>query len=39
MNKRNPIAHDLITSGSYRKRVVKNKKKHANKNACRKGAY
>lgn len=39
MHKRNPIAFDLLTSGSYRKKVVKNKKKNASKNACRKGGY
>ena len=35
---RNPIAAQLHT-GYYKKKVVANKKRKANKNACRKGAY
>lgn len=33
--KRNPIAADLRTSGNYKPRVVADKKRKANKNACR----
>jgi len=35
---RNPIAAQL-RSGYYKKQVVHNKKRQANRNACRKGAY
>jgi hypothetical protein len=35
---RNPIAAQLRT-GYYKKKVVTNKKRKANKNACRKGGY
>lgn len=35
---RNPIAAQLH-NGYYKKKVVANKKRQANRNACRKGAY
>ena len=35
---RNPIAAQLHT-GYQKKKVVTNKKRKANRNACRKGAY
>jgi len=35
---RNPIAAQL-RSGHYKKKVVADKKRQANRNACRKGAY